>query len=481
MALDITRLRDALDTEYAAVSNSYAADSNRSAIKTKLLYAVAKAVIEEINANYVPSVAAVVDSVFYIQDNGDGTKRAAFEASGISTATTRTFTFPNANGTLALTSDVSAAAAVAAADTAAAVTAASAALAAHVAAGDPHPAYLLEAAAASTYQPLDATLTALAGVSTSSGVMTYFSGVDTVSAISSVSFGRGLLSVSSASALRTLISLSSSDNPTFNAVALTQDLGVGQYVKGNPDSDTLWSWANADELTAYVGGQTALYMTEVAGLVSIGVNGSPVSSINSKLQVLGTASSSTAAAALALICSTDSYPVLFGMGYAHDSADLAWDAYYNGSWRASDASSFAIAKSGDRVLFRRSGASNTPGNALTWTSGMVLDLASGVLGINGHTSFGSTGGGSATFPQMACKRLTGTLDGSGVVQVAHGITTGYQRGVFVQGWWRGNSNEMKALTFDYLDGTNVRLTGGTASRPYRIAIWYTDSATAHAW
>ena len=46
------------------------------------------------------------DADFRIVDNADQSKKAAFEASGIATATTRTFTLPNASGTIALTSDL---------------------------------------------------------------------------------------------------------------------------------------------------------------------------------------------------------------------------------------------------------------------------------------------------------------------------------------------------------------------------------------
>ena len=47
------------------------------------------------------------DNVFEIYDNTDNTKKLAFEASGITTGTTRTLTIPNASGTIALTSDLS--------------------------------------------------------------------------------------------------------------------------------------------------------------------------------------------------------------------------------------------------------------------------------------------------------------------------------------------------------------------------------------
>jgi hypothetical protein len=52
------------------------------------------------------SAVAFTDSLFTIKDNVDATKIAAFQASGIATGTTRTYTFPDATGTLALTSDL---------------------------------------------------------------------------------------------------------------------------------------------------------------------------------------------------------------------------------------------------------------------------------------------------------------------------------------------------------------------------------------
>lgn len=49
------------------------------------------------------------DTLFTLQDDGDTTKQLQFQLSGITTGTTRTLTVPNASGTIALTSDISAA------------------------------------------------------------------------------------------------------------------------------------------------------------------------------------------------------------------------------------------------------------------------------------------------------------------------------------------------------------------------------------
>lgn len=46
------------------------------------------------------------DNLFTIEDNGDTTKRVQFQVSGVTTGVTRTLTIPNANGTIALSTDL---------------------------------------------------------------------------------------------------------------------------------------------------------------------------------------------------------------------------------------------------------------------------------------------------------------------------------------------------------------------------------------
>ena len=52
------------------------------------------------------SPVSVADAGFSIFDDGNNTRIAKFQCSGISNSTTRTYTFPDANGTLALTTDI---------------------------------------------------------------------------------------------------------------------------------------------------------------------------------------------------------------------------------------------------------------------------------------------------------------------------------------------------------------------------------------
>lgn len=78
------------------------------------------------------SIGAMPDNTFRIVDNADQSKKLAFEVSGVTTATTRTLTVPNASGTIALTSDLT-----------------------------------------SGYQPLDADLTSWAAITRASGFDTF--------------------------------------------------------------------------------------------------------------------------------------------------------------------------------------------------------------------------------------------------------------------------------------------------------------------
>lgn len=71
------------------------------------------------------------------------------------------------------------------------------------------------------------------------------------------------------------------------------------------------------------------------------------------------------------------------------------------------------------------------------------------------------------------KRFVGTLDASGNITVAHGLASGNTRVIQAQGFYKGGAGEMAPLTFAYIDGSDVRFTGGTNAAKYRIALVWT--------
>jgi hypothetical protein len=96
---------------------------------------------------------------------------------------------------------------------------------------------------ASLYQTKDATLTALAGLTTSSGKMIYATGSDAFSQVDSTSFGRSVLNAADAAALRTLAGVgnqwttgANSSIFTNTTTSFTSEQGVilwNQYSSGN--------------------------------------------------------------------------------------------------------------------------------------------------------------------------------------------------------------------------------------------------------
>ena len=100
-AIAFSKMAD-LTASRALVSDGSGDVSVSAVTSTEIGYldGVASNVQTQIDNIVAGTVSTVNDGDFRIRDNGDSSKQIAFEASGISTSTTRTFTLPDENGTI---------------------------------------------------------------------------------------------------------------------------------------------------------------------------------------------------------------------------------------------------------------------------------------------------------------------------------------------------------------------------------------------
>lgn len=73
------------------------------------------------------------------------------------------------------------------------------------------------------------------------------------------------------------------------------------------------------------------------------------------------------------------------------------------------------------------------------------------------------------------KVVTGTTNGSGAASVAHGISSLPSRVLFAQGWVTEPGGNVTGYVANN-DGTNIGFSGATASRPFKIGIFYLKDA-----
>lgn len=112
------------------------------------------------------------------------------------------------------------------------------------------------------------------------------------------------------------------------------------------------------------------------------------------------------------------------------------------------------------------------GNSFTgWGYGLPATQASGIYGPNNGLSAIPFVNNFAVGAART-KKITGTLSGAGAVTVAHGITAAQTNVISVAAWYTAAGTEIVNISGVTVDGTNILLAGGGASRPYTIYVTY---------
>lgn len=87
---------------------------------------------------------------------------------------------------------------------------------------------------------------------------------------------------------------------------------------------------------------------------------------SARLTLNGTNASYAAGPHIETLTASDAYPLAQLLSFQHDNINLSFDAYYDGSWRSSDAgSNFQIRKLGDLISFYGENGVSA-GSVLTW-------------------------------------------------------------------------------------------------------------------
>ena len=132
-------------------------------------------------------------------------------------------------------------------------------------------------------QPVDATLTALAGVTTATNKLPYFSGVDTATVTDLSAFGRSLIDDADATAARATLVLNNVNNtsdankPVSVAQQAALDLKaplLSPALTGVPTAPTAAAGTSSTQLatTAYVTGQAATVVSPMDGTAAVGTS-----------------------------------------------------------------------------------------------------------------------------------------------------------------------------------------------------------------
>jgi hypothetical protein len=126
---------------------------------------------------------------------------------------------------------------------------------------------------------------------------------------------------------------------------------------------------------------TAFFLQGSDGKIGLGTGVIPHGGIGAAMLALeGTNISVAAGPHIQATTAIDDYPLLQILNWTHDSIHIAFDAYYDLSWRSSDpGSNFHLVKDTDQLRIEYD-SGIAAGDVVTWNTGITLDTA-GNIGI----------------------------------------------------------------------------------------------------
>ncbi|MBL7701639.1 MAG: hypothetical protein JNM14_05285 [Ferruginibacter sp.] len=121
------------------------------------------------------------------------------------------------------------------------------------------------------------------------------------------------------------------------------------------------------------------------GNVGIGTNTIPKASVGSARFAVNGTNASTSGPHVQYTTSSDNYPVLQSLNWAHDYVYNAYDAYFDGTWKSGTTSggNFVMGKEAGKFVLQY-GTNNSQGTNISWNNGIAL-TNTGKFGIGTQT------------------------------------------------------------------------------------------------
>ena len=210
---------------------------------------------------------------------------------------------------------------------------------------------------------------------------------------------------------------------TGGDVTIKDALTLGSEIIHSGDTNNKIGFGT-DTQTFTTGGSTRLSLADTVASfpnssLGIGTTTAPHGGVGKAVFAIDGTNANTAGPHIQYTTASDDHPLFQQLNWTHDNIAMSFDAYYDGSWKSSDAgSNFQIYKLGDFLNFRYD-SGIAQGSAVSWNNGLTISSA-GAVNVPGAFS--------ATTKSFVIEHPT--KEG---MTLEHGSLEGPEHGVYVRG------------------------------------------------